>query len=284
MRVVIALRVARRVLTTASFGVLAWVGFGVYGDAAKADAPYGMGAALGAQRTVTEIFRSQHLALVSAMTGPSGASSVALPETTTTMVPRVRDTAAEAARLARLEALSAEDAVSAEMADTARNEVLTELFVADAGGQVDLAMIDQINVGKRDAEWRCMTEALYFEARGERLIGQVAVAEVILNRVDSRRYPDSICAVVRQGMQRKNACQFSYNCDGLKNHIANRKAYEAVGKVAWVMMEGRPRLLTGKATHYHATYVNPDWASRLVHTARIGTHLFYRRPTQLSKR
>ncbi|WP_246413803.1 cell wall hydrolase [Rubricella aquisinus] len=130
-------------------------------------------------------------------------------------------------------------------------------------------------------QWECLTQALYFEARGETLAGQIAVAEVILNRVDDRRYPSSICGVIEQGAHRRNACQFSYMCDGEREVITERDSWETLGKVARVMMDGRPRYLTAGATHYHATFVNPGWASRLIQTTWIGDHKFFRYPTQL---
>ncbi len=131
-------------------------------------------------------------------------------------------------------------------------------------------------------QWKCLTEAVYFEARSESLRGQVAVAEVILNRVDSRKYPNSVCKVVKQGASKKNACQFSYNCDGKKEVMSERGARERAGKIARALMDGRERILTGGATHYHATYVKPGWAKRLVKTAEIDTHVFYRYPTKVA--
>lgn len=135
-----------------------------------------------------------------------------------------------------------------------------------------------------DAEWRCLTEALYYEARGETLKGQFAVAEVILNRVDSKRYPNSVCGVVKQGANRKTGCQFSYNCDGVPEVFGERRAYQNVGKVAKAMLNGAPRTLTDGATHYHTRNVRPSWARKLHHTTKIGVHHFYRKPTRLSKK
>lgn len=144
--------------------------------------------------------------------------------------------------------------------------------------------VDAQKAVKGDAEWRCLSEALYFEARGESLAGQIAVAEVILNRVDSRSYPDTVCAVVQQGQERRNACQFSFICDGKAERIGNRKVFEKLGKVSWLMLQGKPRVLTGEATHYHNLSVEPRWSKRLHRTARIGDHIFYRKPVRLSER
>jgi hypothetical protein len=126
--------------------------------------------------------------------------------------------------------------------------------------------------------WRCLAEALYFEARGEKVEGIFAVAEVILNRVDSPIFPDTVCDVVYQGTGRRFECQFTYSCDGLKETIHERAAYEAVAKVARLMLDGAPRALTGGATHYHTRAVSPAWARVYPRTTTIGQHHFYRKP------
>jgi hypothetical protein len=131
-------------------------------------------------------------------------------------------------------------------------------------------------------EWSCLAEALYFEARGETVKGIFAVAEVILNRVDSARYPDSICEVVNQGTGKRYQCQFTYTCDGRKEVIHEPAAYDMVGKVARLMMDGKPRSLTNGATHYHTKSVNPRWARAFPRTTTIGYHHFYRQPGALT--
>jgi spore germination cell wall hydrolase CwlJ-like protein len=130
------------------------------------------------------------------------------------------------------------------------------------------------------AEWECLAEALYFEARGETVRGLFAVGEVILNRVDSSLYPSSVCAVVNQGTGRPYACQFTYTCDGNSDVIREREAYNRVGKVARLLLDGAERGLTDGATHYHTRAVSPSWARRFPMTAQIGSHLFYRQGTQ----
>ncbi len=127
-----------------------------------------------------------------------------------------------------------------------------------------------------DGEWRCLAEALYFEARGESLEGQIAVAEVILNRRDSGRYPDTVCGVVHQGTGERDACQFSYSCDGRSDAIADAEAWAQVGRVARAMLDGAPRGLTDGATFYHADYCDPYWADVFAETTQIGVHVFYR--------
>jgi spore germination cell wall hydrolase CwlJ-like protein len=127
-----------------------------------------------------------------------------------------------------------------------------------------------------DEEWQCLTKALYFEARGESLKGQFAVAEVILNRVDSPAYPSTVCGVV--GQRGGGSCQFSYVCDGASDKMREREPMERAKRIARVMLDGAPRLLTDGATHFHTTGVRPGWARRFPQTAAIGAHLFYRKP------
>ncbi len=144
-----------------------------------------------------------------------------------------------------------------------------------------LASLPAANGGE---QWECLAEALYFEARGETVRGMFAVGEVILNRVDSSAYPDSLCAVINQGTGRKYACQFTYTCDGLAETIAEPRAWERVGKVARLLLDGTPRALTGGATHYHTKAVNPSWAQRFPRTAAIGSHYFYRQPIRTASK
>ncbi len=130
--------------------------------------------------------------------------------------------------------------------------------------------------------WRCLSEALYFEARGESVKGIFAVAEVILNRVDSGNYPDTVCDVVYQGTGRLYECQFTYSCDGRKETITEPDAYRRVAKIARLMLDGAPRVLTDGATHYHTKSVNPRWARVYDKTVTIGYHHFYRQPQRLA--
>ena len=177
--------------------------------------------------------------------------------------------------------LGTEDALAAELSGIARDMNVDEVLLAHKNA----TSVDKTaqRLGVKSAEsWRCLAEAIYFEARGESTRGQVAVAEVILNRVDSRRYPKTVCGVVKQGTGKRNLCQFTYTCDGIPDRIANKRAFLKAGKIAKMMLDGRPRVLTGKATHYHTTAVSPRWSKRLTKTALIGDHIFYRYPTKVS--
>lgn len=123
----------------------------------------------------------------------------------------------------------------------------------------------------------CLATAIYFEARGESYRGQVGVAQVVLNRVKDSRYPDTICAVVFQNQSRRNACQFSFACDGIPEVINDRKSWAQAEEIAEKVTEGQLYLTeVGDATHYHATYVRPAWAPRMNKVTQIGLHVFYK--------
>lgn len=182
----------------------------------------------------------------------------------------------------RIAALNAADA-----------EVATKLEAIERPAyDVDLALrlggsfpegVDRLSAPDGAKELRCLAETIYFEARGEPLEGQAAVAEVVLNRVDSRYWPDTVCGVVKQGASARNGCQFSYACDGAPEKVTSRQAWADSQRLARLMLMGAPRRLTGHATHYHADYVSPRWARTMERTATVGKHLFYRRLLRFSK-
>ncbi len=138
------------------------------------------------------------------------------------------------------------------------------------------AWLDEQPQAAGDENFRCLAEALYFEARGESIRGQFAVAEVILNRVESGRFPDSLCGVINQGTGKKYQCQFTYTCDGKKEIINEKRAFERVSKVARAAIDGVADEMTSGATHYHTKAVRPSWSRVYKETARIGVHIFYR--------
>ncbi|MEO0467734.1 MAG: cell wall hydrolase [Pseudomonadota bacterium] len=151
----------------------------------------------------------------------------------------------------------------------------------DMAALTNLADFDPVSLKEAEhltAEHTCMSEAVYYEARSESTSGQLAVAEVIANRVRDHRYPNSICEVVYQGATRTTGCQFTFTCDGALALRPRGERWEKAKSVAAqvVMNLNEPR--TGAATHYHATYVDPVWNSGLVRTEKIGLHIFYRFP------
>jgi spore germination cell wall hydrolase CwlJ-like protein len=126
----------------------------------------------------------------------------------------------------------------------------------------------------------CLAQAIYHEARGETVRGQAAVAQVIINRVFSRYYPSSVCGVVYQNAHRLNACQFSFACSEKPKPIENQTAWALAQHIATLALDGQvwePDI--GKATHYHAVWVNPWWVSTMTKLASHGVHIFYR-PTK----
>jgi spore germination cell wall hydrolase CwlJ-like protein len=144
----------------------------------------------------------------------------------------------------------------------------------------------------------CMAMNLYHEARGDNVAGMYAVADVVLNRVQDSRYPDTVCEVVHQGPVReswktrqdeslpdseriyypvRNQCQFSWYCDGQSDDVNDETSWALSQEIAYkIMNDERYRGITEGSTHYHATYVNPRWARELTTVGRIGSHIFYR--------
>lgn len=139
------------------------------------------------------------------------------------------------------------------------------------------AFIDGLPKARGGDQWHCLTQALYFEARGESIKGQFAVAEVILNRVDSRAFPNSVCGVISQGTGQIYRCQFTFMCDGKKEVVSEHAAWDRAGKIAKMMLDGKARDLTEGATFYHTHAVRPRWARVFHQTTTIGEHRFYRK-------
>ncbi|WP_421853298.1 cell wall hydrolase [Oricola sp.] len=128
-----------------------------------------------------------------------------------------------------------------------------------------------------DKEQKCLAEGIYFEARGERVKGQAAVAQVILNRVRNPHFPDTICGVVYQNDHWRNRCQFSFACDGIRDRIGSKRHWKIAKDVSMAVTAGKIWLdEVGSSTHYHAVYVRPRWARSMQRKTRIGLHIFYR--------
>jgi hypothetical protein len=123
----------------------------------------------------------------------------------------------------------------------------------------------------------CLAEAIYFEARGEAVRGQMAVAQVVLNRVFSGKYPNTVCGVVYQNAHRRLHCQFTFACDGIPDIVREPDMWERAQTIAAEMLDGKLWLPeVGKATHYHASWVRPGWVREMTKMHRLGVHTFYR--------
>ena len=145
-----------------------------------------------------------------------------------------------------------------------------------------------------EEEVRCLAENIYFEARNESVMGQIAVAYVTLNRVFAKKHPNTICAVVKQGEYReswktratedpndaifvpvKDRCQFSWYCDGKDDTPRDQTAWNEARLVATGVLYGRLNNYVGDSLWYHAHYVTPGWARSKKKVAEIGDHIFY---------
>ena len=143
----------------------------------------------------------------------------------------------------------------------------------------DVAAADPAAVrpGVRDSvrDLNCLTQAVYFEARGESAKGQAAVAQVVLNRVKSPVFPKTVCAVVYQGAA-SHGCQFSFACDGSMRRGLEPDAWERARHVAARALSGVVLADIGSATHFHTTSVAPAWGGQMLRVAQVGLHVFYR--------
>ena len=135
----------------------------------------------------------------------------------------------------------------------------------------------------------CLALNTYHEAKNQSLVGQIATAQVVMNRVEDNRFPNTICEVVKEGPTRpswedpkkeypiRHRCQFSWYCDGKPDIPKNEKAWQKAQDVAFLVLYDKIKLdVTEGATHYHATYVRPSWAKTKKRTTRIEKHIFYR--------
>lgn len=145
--------------------------------------------------------------------------------------------------------------------------------VHDRGPVTDAAMTQLL------AEHKCLSEVLYYEARGEGTGGQKAIAEVVFHRMNHGDYGHSICAVVYEGRGRPG-CQFSFTCNGEMDRPKQMAAWRESEKLAAQILTGQVPLrnATGGALNFHAVSVSPDWADTMAKTTQIGNHIFYRGP------
>lgn len=124
---------------------------------------------------------------------------------------------------------------------------------------------------------RCLANAVYFESRSEPVRGQIAVAQVVMNRVFSDFYPNDVCEVVYQNANRHLACQFTFACDGIPDIVTEPAAWRRAKRIAKDMLDGKLWLAeVGRATHYHAYWVHPYWVHEMKKLYKLGVHTFYR--------
>jgi hypothetical protein len=174
---------------------------------------------------------------------------------------------------------------------SAKSDILSDILGApgtvrskDPMARIDSPPVDLIEkswqtgreLRRQVAEHQCLARAIYFEARSESEIGRLAVARVILNRVQSPFYPDSICKVVYQNAERRNACQFSFACDGQSDRPRQGKAWQRAKVLASQAIAGEGEVHAfATATHFHADYVTPEWSGAMTRLVKIGRHIFY---------
>jgi len=128
----------------------------------------------------------------------------------------------------------------------------------------------------------CLALNIYFEARDQPVLGQIAVAHVVINRVDSPRFPNDVCSVVSQGPTMwdgdfpiRHRCQFSWYCDGMSDKPREVRPWQIAREIADLVLRGSLSDTSGGAMFYHSIYVNPDWSKEMRVTAIIGDHIFY---------
>lgn len=130
---------------------------------------------------------------------------------------------------------------------------------------------------KRAKAEKCLANAVYFESRSEPVRGQIAVAQVVMNRAFSGFYPNDVCGVVYQNAHRHLACQFTFACDGIPDVVNDQESWSRAQRIARETLDGKlwlPEI--AKSTHYHASYVYPYWVRAMKKHSKIGLHNFYR--------
>lgn len=216
-----------------------------------------------------------------AMLGQSRVAAFDNSETPEELGPRMSVAAIDPSTAAALDAIAgiAPQTVNASLGPSTPLPAMAseQLAYARANAPVTGAFSTVPAVQVSEKEQWCLATAIYFEARGESYRGQVAVAQVVMNRVKDHRYPDTICGVVYQNQTKRNACQFSFACDGIPEAINEPEPWAQAEQIASSYLAGELYLTeVGDATHYHATYVRPAWAPRMTKVAQIGLHVFYK--------
>lgn len=204
--------------------------------------------------------------------GPNEAPIVMLPRAPVLASPRLSDPAAQAS-------------ASVGPVEPKRPSIAREgVTVADKGqvtgddqrpkSPAELLKLEGKGLAKAE---KCLANAIYFEARSEPVRGQIAVAQVVLNRAFSGFYPDDVCGVVYQNAYRHLSCQFTFACDGIPDVVTEQEHWERAKRIAYESLRGKLYLPeVSKSTHYHASYVYPYWVRSMRKLTKIGLHTFYR--------
>lgn len=156
-----------------------------------------------------------------------------------------------------------------------------DIAVLHSDGVKELAaaapfILSNFGASNRMQAEKCLADAIYYEAGSESEVGQRAVAQVVLNRVRHPMFPSSICGVVYQGAARSTGCQFTFACDGSLARAPSRSGWAEATAIAKRALEGSVYAPVGYATHYHASWMLPYWASSVEKIGRVGGHIFYR--------
>jgi spore germination cell wall hydrolase CwlJ-like protein len=250
-----------RTLTAATCGCLVGLGVGgayLGGTIAKADAVRGQAERL--QGAATAGFTEEALVAAAGGLDASALSIARRHDPYSVAGPDQRDRQAELLT-ARLEQLRQSDPGLRRV----RLDAGPAMQPFRLGGALDQS---------RDLE--CLTQAVYYEARGEGRAGMQAVAQVVLNRSRHPSFPKTVCGVVYQGSNRSTGCQFSFTCNGAMRGAVNRSAWDRARDVASRALSGHVFSSVGSATHFHTTGVAPAWRNTLVRVAHVGDHYFYR--------
>lgn len=152
-----------------------------------------------------------------------------------------------------------------------------------------IELLNEKQIYSSEEHAQCLAVNMYHEARNQGTAGRLAVSAVVMNRVNDRRFPNTVCEVVLQSQMKKswktglpipikNRCQFSWYCDGKSDEVKDKESYKKILDFARLMMHNEIRFvdITDGATHYHADYVSPSWAKTKTRTTEIGDHIFYR--------
>lgn len=233
--------------------------------------------------TVRSLLAAAGVAVCIMMTAMSATASVKRSAAERAAALEVADEAQLVAEFANYLADETANARRAMSAPRLKPAMSSAAMIADGAPIADLVEFDfsTIDVAALDSkQTTCLAQAIYYEARSERRVGQLAVADVVMNRVASPAYPDTICEVVFQGSERKTGCQFSFTCDGSMKARLNERKWRDSELLAGAVLAGIRKPVSRYATHYHADYVSPPWANTLTPTAVIGTHKFYRFPSR----